>query len=925
MLRDNQVIGDILQIVREDNFYADAHRKIYQAMVTLYDRGQAVDLVILANHLKDQKYIEDVGGYAYLAELWDAAPTAANAEFYAKIVRDKAIVRNLIHASNEILRDAYDQVQPADELLEGAERKILDIAQLGITGQTYTLYDAMKEAWDRIDDRQQRDHQSISGLRTGFIDLDDKTAGLQNSELIILAARPSVGKCLAFHSEIVLADGSIATIEEVYRRRQARLLTLYDDWRFGLTEPAAFVDDGVKPVYRVTTRLGRCVETTLSHPFRTLDRWCKLAELKPGDRIAVPRRIHVFGNQAIRECEVKLLGYLLGDGGLTDGAPDFTNGNPRIQKDYAEAIIAFGPLKLREENSHGTRTPSFHVATDPQFRVEHRNHFANSLRSVIKSHSPSARAVALALGVSPALVCNWTQGHCVPSRPMFDRLCSLLGVEPETLAPHGIAAISRHSKNPLALWLRELGLLDKDAYQKAIPSIIFRLPKAQLALFLNRLFATDGWACARVSGTVQLGYCTVSERLARQVQHLLLRFGIIAGLQRKIVHYQGGERQAWQVIITDPHSIQTFVTDIGMFSKEEALERVSRVLAGRKRKPNRDVVPVGVWENLAVAKQGESWASVARRAGLHGTGPSNIHVGRRGLSRHRLARLAKALDHEPLQHLASSEVYWDEILSVEPVGRKQVYDLTIPETHNFVANDICVHNTALALNIARHIAVEEEHPVFIVSLEQSRVELAERLLCCQARVDSHKLRKGHLGSEDMQKLIEAGETLRSARLFIDDTPGQGMLRIAANARRLKLREKIRLVVIDYLQLIEPDNRRDSRQEQVANISRRLKFLARELQIPVLALAQVNRSSEDRQDHRPRLSDLRESGSLEQDADTVMLIHRPELYEPGQHEGVVEIIIAKQRNGPTGEISLTFLKQFMRYENYAVETPFGYDV
>jgi replicative DNA helicase len=426
MLRDNAVIGDVLQIIREENFYADAHQKIFKGIVTLYDKGHPVDLTLLADVLKEHKHIEDVGGYAYLAELWDVAPTAANAEYYARIVRDKAIVRNLIHASTEVLRDAYDQAQPADELLEGAERKILDIAQMGVTGQTYTLSQALHEAYDRIDKRNQRDQMSISGLSTGFIDLDDKTAGLQNSELVIIAARPSVGK------------------------------------------------------------------------------------------------------------------------------------------------------------------------------------------------------------------------------------------------------------------------------------------------------------------------------------------------------------------------------------------------------------------------------------------------------------------------------------------------------------------TAFSLNVVRHIAVEENKPVFFVSLEQSRIELAERLLCNQARVDSHKLRKGHLSAEDMDKLMQAGETLRTAKLFIDDSPGQGMLRIAANARRLKLRHKIAVVVIDYLQLIEPDNRRDSRQEQVANISRRLKFLARELQIPVVALAQVNRSSEDRQDHRPRLADLRESGSIEQDADTVMLLHRPEMYEPGQHEGTVEVLIAKQRNGPTGEITLTYIKQFMRFENFAVAEPFGYD-
>jgi replicative DNA helicase len=426
MLRDNSVIGDVLQIIRPDNFYLDAHQKICQAVITLYDRGHPVDLVVLAEELKNRKQVEEIGGYPYLAQLWDAAPTAANAEYYSRIVRDKAIIRHLILSSNEILRDAYDQAMQADELLGSAERKILDIAEMGITGQTFTLAQALTEAYDRIDTRQQNDQTSISGLPTGFIDLDEKTAGLQNSELIIMAARPSHGK------------------------------------------------------------------------------------------------------------------------------------------------------------------------------------------------------------------------------------------------------------------------------------------------------------------------------------------------------------------------------------------------------------------------------------------------------------------------------------------------------------------TALAMNVARYVAVEDNQPVFVVSLEQSRIELAERLLCCQARVDSHKLRKGHLSSEDMQKLIEAGGTLRNAPLFIDDTPGQGMLRIAANARRLKLREKIKLVVIDYLQLIEPDNRRDNRQEQVANISRRLKFLARELQIPVMALAQVNRSSEDRTDHKPRLADLRESGSIEQDADTVMLLHRPEMYEPGQHEGILEIHIAKQRNGPTGEVSLTFLKQFMRFENF-VEAPVGFEV
>ncbi len=245
-------------------------------------------------------------------------------------------------------------------------------------------------------------------------------------------------------------------------------------------------------------------------------------------------------------------------------------------------------------------------------------------------------------------------------------------------------------------------------------------------------------------------------------------------------------------------------------------------------------------------------------------------------------------------------------------------------TAGFQANELIVlaarpsvGKTAFALNIARHVVVEEGLPVLFVSLEQARVELAERLLCCQARVDSHRIRRGHLDHDDMSKIMEAGDILGQSKLFIDDTPGQSMLRIAANARRLKKRHDLRLVIIDYLQLIDPDDKKDSRQEQVAAISRRLKFLARELKIPVVALAQVNRSSEDRQDHRPRLSDLRESGAIEQDADTVLMLHRPDYHEPGKDEGSIEVIIAKQRNGPTGEIGLMYVKQYMRFENFAL--------
>jgi replicative DNA helicase len=231
-----------------------------------------------------------------------------------------------------------------------------------------------------------------------------------------------------------------------------------------------------------------------------------------------------------------------------------------------------------------------------------------------------------------------------------------------------------------------------------------------------------------------------------------------------------------------------------------------------------------------------------------------------------------------------------------------------------------IGKTALALNMAEHAAVDYHLPTLIFSLEMSQEELAERLLCSRARVNSHLLRKGRLGSEGMHKLIETSGDLDRAPLYIDDTPGRTILQIAATARRLMLRAGLRLIIIDYLQLIEPDDRAVSRQEQISTISRRLKNLARELKVPVIALSQLNRAPEAREGHRPRMSDLRESGSIEQDADVVTLLHRDDAYDSEKNPGVAEVIVAKQRNGPVGEVKLSFLREFTRFENCHIEPP-----
>jgi replicative DNA helicase len=227
-----------------------------------------------------------------------------------------------------------------------------------------------------------------------------------------------------------------------------------------------------------------------------------------------------------------------------------------------------------------------------------------------------------------------------------------------------------------------------------------------------------------------------------------------------------------------------------------------------------------------------------------------------------------------------------------------------------------IGKTSVALTFAGHSA-REGRTVLFTSLEMSRRALATRMLCSESGVDGQLVRTGRLGNEDVERLSEVRTRLLHLPLAVDDCPEQSVLRIAANARRLKRQGKLDLVVVDYLQLVAPGGRQEPRHEQVAEISRRLKALAKELEVPVLALSQLNRECESRPDGRPKLADLRESGQIEADADQVLLLHRPK-----GHEDQLEVIVAKNRNGPTGEVGVKFDRSLMRFDDLAFPARFA---
>ena len=232
--------------------------------------------------------------------------------------------------------------------------------------------------------------------------------------------------------------------------------------------------------------------------------------------------------------------------------------------------------------------------------------------------------------------------------------------------------------------------------------------------------------------------------------------------------------------------------------------------------------------------------------------------------------------------------------------------------------------TSFALNILENVGVQGGKAAVLFSLEMSAQQIAQNMLCSHVKINAYKMRRGTLQDSEWGKLTMAMGTLSNAPIFIDDTPGLSILELRAKARRLKSQHDISLIVVDYLQLLE-SSQGESRQQEISFISRGLKSLARELEIPVIAVSQLNRSVEAREGHKPRMSDLRESGSIEQDADVILLLHRDEYYDPEKNSGLAEVNIAKQRNGPIGNVKLTFLSDYMRFEPYSSKELYDEDI
>jgi replicative DNA helicase len=793
LLIDPGAIVQVADFLRADDFYREAHREIYRAVLDLYETSDPADLITLTDELQRRNKLEDVGGISYVSSLANQVPTSANVEYYGHIVERTSVLRRLISAAGQIAAVAYSEPDAALALDE-AEKLVFNVSQRFTRDDLEPIRETLREYIDKLD--QLHEHRgAIVGVATGFSDLDKMTGGLQKSDLVILAARPSVGKtamALSLAHNAALRYGSkiaLFSLEMSKEQLAARMLSMDagvdqhklrtgyindEEWdRISesvgrLSEANIYIDDtpgitlvemrskarrlmmehgfdllivdylqlmqgsgagrghenrvmeiseisrglkglarelnvpvmalsqlsravesrsekkpqlsdlresgclaaetpvylpdlgvyrpiaslvgqsgfsilalntetwkleparvshalatGHKPVFRLTTRLGRAVRATANHKFLTIAGWRRLDELVPGMRLALPRVLRGPEQATMSHDELALLGHLIGDGCTL----------PRhiIQYTTRERDLAETVAKLA--------TNVFGETVSPRISEER----------------------------------SWYQVYLVASEKL-----------------------THNKRNPVAAWLDDLGVFGLRSHEKRVPEKVFMQPAEGIARFLRHLWATDG--CIHLShgkiDSIKVYYATSSGLLAHHVQSLLLRLGINAAILR--YPQPGKGRDQYHVKVSGRLEVLRFLRLIGALGEHKVRHAatIEDFYMTHPGKTNRDVLPKAVWEQVVAPSMASAGMTKSQLgSGMEWATSSAQGIYGQSLSRERAARVARIINSSQLTVLAESDVYWDEIVSIEPDGETDVYDLTVDGPHNFVAADITLHNS----------------------------------------------------------------------------------------------------------------------------------------------------------------------------------------------------------------------------------------
>ncbi|MFN7556153.1 replicative DNA helicase [Microcystis sp.] len=788
ILLDPKALGRISDFLIPEAFYVKTHQDIYRAALALQGKGKPTDLMTVSSWLQDNHLLEEIGGMPRLLQLIERTVSAANIDRYAELVMDKYMRRQLISTGGEIIELARDTTLELENVFDESEQKIFRLTQKRPQEGLIFLGDTLIETFNEIEKMQET--TTLPGIETQFYDLDAMTSGLQPSDLVIIAGRPSMGKTsfalnIAYNiaqqnlpvavfslemskeqlaqrllsNEAKIESNRIrsgrlgqndlekvlgglekllnlpiyiddsANLSVIQMRSQVRRLQAEKKGQMGLVlidylqlmegggdnrvqeiskitrslkglareihapvialsqlsravesrnnkrpmmsdlresgclagdslvelaEPRAKVpicqlvncsnftvfalneetmklekalvtkvfSTGFKPVFRLTTRLGRTIRATANHKFLTVHGWQRLDELNIGNYIALPRFLPSSQLQTMSNAELALLGHLIGDGCTL----------PRHSVQYTTKELDLANLVA------SLAIQVFDNRIKPRISPEHQ----------------------------------WYQVYLTANYPLT----------------HNI-------KNPISQWLERLGVWGLRSYEKFIPPQVFEQTQSAIALFLRHLWSTDG-SLKFVQGKSprpMAYYSSSSLRLAQDVQSLLLRVEINGKLSK---HSQTGKgRDQYHVTITGKSDLKKFTEIIGAVGsyKTQSLQEITTYLQNHQANPNKDIIPNDIWRLYAVPAMEQSGLTTRQMQAALGNQYCGTSLYKSNLSRERANKLGDILECSQIQHLADSDIYWDEVMAIQADGETEVYDLTVDKLHNFIANNIIVHNS----------------------------------------------------------------------------------------------------------------------------------------------------------------------------------------------------------------------------------------
>ena len=830
MLISKDAIADVVEVLRGPDYYRPAHEDIHDAILDLYSRGEPADMVTVAGELQRRGVLQKIGGAPYLHTLAANVPIAANAGFYAEIVREKSILRRLVNAGTKIVQISYAGEGEVDSIVNEAQAEVYQVTDRRKAEDYAPLGDIMDGVLDEIEAIENRE-AGIYGVPTGFADLDELTNGLHAGQMIVVAARPAMGKALALDTPLATPSGwttmgEVQVGDELYdaQGRPTRVVAATE----------VMVD---RPCYEVTFSDGSTIVADAQHQWLTETRSARKSKWAADHNYNRVRNQRTFASVVTTEQIAQTVH--LGKEERANHA--VLNAGPlqAMSSDLPIPAYVLGAW-LGDGHSDGARLTS---ETDeiPMYieglgvRCESRGQMLYALK--LPEAEPVERDCEVCGSRFVARHPNvYTCGRtCGPKNKGAhpDRMnCPDCGVPASGESRQCRACYLDHGS--FTALLRGLGVLGN----KHVPIDYLRAPETDRRELLAGLLDTDG-TVSRQTGAVQ--FTTTSQRLAEGVYELVVSLGYRCGIATKAV---SGRSESSSVAY-----------NLNFSTVDDVFRLHRKVVLHKEKRPK-----------------------------------TTTRIGRR------------------------------YIVSVEAVDSVPVRCVQVDNAdHLYLAGRsmIPTHNSTLALDLCRAASVDNNLTSAFFSLEMTRAEIVMRLLSAEARIPLNHIRNGKMGTEEWDRLARHVAKVSAAPMFIDDSPNMTMTEIRAKARRLKQKHDLKLMVIDYLQLMSSGKKVESRQLEVSEFSRQMKLLAKELEVPVIALSQLNRGPEQRSDKRPMMSDLRESGSIEQDADMVILLHRDDVYEKeSTRPGEADLIVAKHRNGATRDIVVAFQGHYSRFVDMA---------